>query len=218
MSKTTLVLIGALAVTLSLVIWMLVKIGLVSFSTQQPDQPQQPARMQLEQMAEIPPLTLQWPDLIPSGYNPDDIYLEAQRQYNIDELQDNDPRVVEVMKKMEALAKASPIKPDLNGKRVRLPGYVVPLETDGKQATEFLLVPYFGACIHMPPPPSNQTVHVTTLDPLGARISKLFEIVWVTGVIKTEKYSSDLADAGYVISATDVEPYEDEPAVNPGTP
>lgn len=207
MSKHTLVLVAGVVAMLALVIWLAMLSGLISL-------PQQDAaQTEVESDKESPALTLQWPDLIPSGYNPDDIYLEAQRQYNIDELQDDDPRVVEVMKKMEALAKASPIKEDLNDKRVRLPGYVVPLETDGKQATEFLLVPYFGACVHVPPPPANQTVHVITKDPQGARISKLFEIVWVEGVIKTERFSSELADAGYVITASKVEPYEELPDI-----
>ncbi|MBI3187909.1 MAG: DUF3299 domain-containing protein [Gammaproteobacteria bacterium] len=211
MSKTTLVLTIGVVAVLALLFWLLLKTGLISL----PSLPQAS-----QQQAEAPPqaLTLQWPDLIPPGYNPDDLYLDAQREYDIEALQDDDPRVVEVMKKMEALANASPIKKEMNGKLVRLPGYVVPLETDGKQSSEFLLVPYFGACIHVPPPPANQTVHVVTSDPKGARISKLFEIVWVEGVIKTEKFSSELADAGYVITASKVEPYEDLPEVEPSAP
>ncbi|MCW8949601.1 MAG: DUF3299 domain-containing protein, partial [Sedimenticola sp.] len=96
----------------------------------------------------------------------------------------------------------------LNGKTIKLPGFVVPLETDGQHTSQFLLVPYYGACIHVPPPPANQTVHVTMRDNKGAEIRQLFDTVWVTGVIKTEKLTTDMADAGYTIQATRVEPYE----------
>ena len=151
---------------------------------------------------------LEWFDLVPEGYNPDKIIEEYQQKYKIDELDDDDPLIVELMGKLNEVWKMSPVNPVLNGKTVKLPGYVVPLETDGQKASEFLLVPYYGACIHVPPPPSNQTVYVTTKDKEGAAIRQLFDVVWVTGVMKTEKLSTDMADAGYVIEASSVEPYQ----------
>ena len=102
----------------------------------------------------------------------------------------------------------APIKPSLNGKVVKLPGYVVPLETDGKKTSEFLLVPYYGACIHVPPPPASQTVFVTTKDKKGAKIRGLFDVVWVTGVMTAERQSTEMAEAGYTITASLVEPYQ----------
>jgi hypothetical protein len=84
---------------------------------------------------------------------------------------------------------------------------VVPLETDGKRTSEFLLVPYFGACIHVPPPPANQTILVKTKAKEGAEIRKLYDVVWVTGVLKTELFVGDLAHAGYRIDAHQVDPY-----------
>ena len=74
-------------------------------------------------------------------------------------------------------------------------------------ASVLLLVPYYGACIHVPPPPANQTVHVVT-DKDGAYEGKLFDTVWVTGKISVVSLSIDLGDAGYRIDATHVEPYE----------
>ncbi len=151
---------------------------------------------------------LEWTDLMPKGYNPDDLVEEYQKKYNIADLSDDDPVVKEMMKKMDAMLKSSPLNTELNGKLIKLPGYVIPLETDGQKTPEFLLVPYFGACIHVPPPPANQTVFVTTQDKKGAAIRKLYDVVWVTGVITTSKQTTDLADAGYTISASKVEPYE----------
>jgi uncharacterized protein len=151
---------------------------------------------------------LEWTDLMPKGYNPDDLVEEYQKKYNIADMSDDDPVVKEMMKKMEAMLKVSPLNTELSGKLIKLPGYVIPLETDGQKTPEFLLVPYFGACIHVPPPPANQTVFVATQDKQGAAIRKLYDVVWVTGVITTSKQSTDLAEAGYTISASKVEPYE----------
>ena len=95
--------------------------------------------------------------------------------------------------------------------RIRLPrqvtGFVVPLDTDATRVGELLLVRYYDACIHVPPPPANQTVHVVTAEGLEYG-GGLFDTVWVSGTLKVESCSSELADAGYRIDAARVEPYE----------
>lgn len=154
------------------------------------------------------PRELDWTDLIPEGFNPDVLYEKYQKQYDIDNLADDDPRVAELRVKLEIMMQQAPVNDALNGTLIRLPGYVLPLESDGVKTTEFLLVPYYGACIHVPPPPLNQTIYVTTQDKNGAKIRKVFDTVWVTGFIHTEKLSTDVADSGYKILATKVEPYE----------
>ena len=55
-----------------------------------------------------------------------------------------------------------PWSQSLDGKRVHIGGYVVPLDFDATRVKEFLLVPFVGACIHVPPPPANQIVYVKT--------------------------------------------------------
>jgi hypothetical protein len=95
----------------------------------------------------------------------------------------------------------------LDGQEVKLPGYIVPLDvTEEGRVTEFLLVPYFGACIHVPPPPSNQIVHVTT--ELGVLLDALYQPFWIEGPLKVESSSSDLAEAGYKMEAQKIYPYE----------
>ena len=90
--------------------------------------------------------------------------------------------------------------------RVRLPGYAVPFEYGVDTViNEFLLVPYFGACLHEPPPPPNQTVYVTLADPIQLR--DLTQAVWVEGVLRTTIASTDLADAAYTIEVDTVEAY-----------
>ncbi len=96
---------------------------------------------------------------------------------------------------------------ELNGQRVRIPGYTVPFEygADAK-ITEFLLVPYFGACIHAPPPPPNQTLFIIASEPIALR--DLAQAVWVEGTLNTQTQESDLADAAYTITLDRLETYD----------
>ncbi|UZQ72085.1 DUF3299 domain-containing protein [Pseudomonas lurida] len=88
----------------------------------------------------------------------------------------------------------------MNGKDIRIGGYPVPLETDGKgRSTLFFLVPYPGACIHVPPPPPNQLVLVRY--PKGLKLDDIYTPLWVTGTLKVEKVNNDLADAAYALDA-----------------
>ncbi|MEX1251650.1 MAG: DUF3299 domain-containing protein [Hyphomonas sp.] len=95
---------------------------------------------------------------------------------------------------------------ELNGKKIRIPGYTVPFEYGADaQIKEFLLVPYFGACIHAPPPPPNQTVFVMADKPI--KMKDLAQAVWIEGTIHTQTQESDLADAAYTIKLTAIEEY-----------
>lgn len=100
----------------------------------------------------------------------------------------------------------APTTDEYDGKLVRIPGFVVPLEFISTGVTTFILVPYVGACIHVPPPPANQLILVSSETP--HEFSGLFEPVWVTGVFGTAATSTELADIGYALSAEKIEPYE----------
>ncbi len=97
----------------------------------------------------------------------------------------------------------APVVTELNGKRVRIGGYVVPLDFDATKVTEFLLVPFVGACIHVPPPPANQIVYVKA--PKGVTIKGQFDPVYVTGTLSTEGQFTGLADTGYSLAAEAVD-------------
>ncbi|PAA07697.1 hypothetical protein CJU81_18315 [Pseudomonas fragi] len=101
----------------------------------------------------------------------------------------------------------APVVPALDGQLIRLPGYIVPLEVseDGR-TTDFLLVPYFGACIHVPPPPSNQIVHVTSKE--GVKLDELYQPYWIVGALQVKPSTSELADAGYQMDAQKIVVYE----------
>ncbi len=106
---------------------------------------------------------------------------------------------------LRAIWDNAPTVEALDGALVKLPGYVVPLdESDGK-LMEFLLVPYFGACIHTPPPPANQIIHV--LANPAVRGFHAMDTVWVSGRIRTLRQDSPMGSSGYRIDATAVERY-----------
>ncbi len=92
---------------------------------------------------------------------------------------------------------------ELDGKRVRIGGYVVPLDFDATKIKEFLLVPFVGACIHVPPPPPNQIIYVKAAD--GFEVNGQFEPVYVTGTIKTARQFTGLAATGYTMEADRVD-------------
>ena len=98
--------------------------------------------------------------------------------------------------------------PELSGAEVKLPGFVVPLDMSGETVSSFLLVPYFGACIHMPPPPPNQTVLVTVEEAIA--METMYYPVWVTGILKAENSTSALAEAGYKMQGLNVERFVSE--------
>jgi uncharacterized protein len=100
------------------------------------------------------------------------------------------------------------VRSELNGRQVKIPGFVIPLEGDENTVTEFLLVPYFGACIHVPPPPPNQVIYVKF--PKGAPVQELWDIVYVVGELKTESTNHELAQTGYLINGHKIEPYDDQ--------
>ena len=118
-------------------------------------------------------------------------------------------------KRKEIIERGRTVNPLLNGQIVRMPGYLLPLEFSGKQVSEFLLVPWVGACIHTPPPPPNQIVHVKPEKPV--EMSGMFAPVWVTGQMTTGAIKKSLSlvdgsadiDVGYSLRASRVEPYKE---------
>ncbi|MEM1086168.1 MAG: DUF3299 domain-containing protein, partial [Pseudomonadota bacterium] len=97
--------------------------------------------------------------------------------------------------------------PELNETKIRIPGYTVPFEYGSNaEITEFLLVPYYGACIHAPPPPPNQTIFAETEEPM--RLRDLAQAVWINGTLYAETQESELADAAYTIRVDSVEVFD----------
>ncbi len=142
-----------------------------------------------------------WADLVPAGWDP---VKRFQRQQGA-ALNDSDPRAAEVLAEMRATWDNAPTVQSLDGAAVRLAGYVVPLDEVRGELKSFLLVPYFGACIHTPPPAANQIVLVA-----ASRAVKGFQAmdtVWVSGTLHARRSDSPFGASGYRLDAIMVQPY-----------
>lgn len=146
---------------------------------------------------------IRWDDLIPKDWNP----AASFKGMDWSRLSDNDSRAQEALAKMRAIWDNAPLERSLNGKNVRLPGFVIPLERQGELVSELLLVPYFGACIHSPPPPANQTVHVVLAKP--ARQVQSMATFWVSGTLSLSRGDSGLGVFGYRLNAASLTPYRE---------
>lgn len=144
---------------------------------------------------------LEWDALMPPDFSFEQVY----GNQDFGDLEDFDPRAQRKLDEMMQALQSAPVVPELDGKMVRIPGFVVPLDGEGQKVTEFFLVPYFGACIHTPPPPSNQII-LTRFEP-GTKLEGLFDAVWITGTLKVESFSHEVAASGYSIEAYRIEPY-----------
>ena len=150
--------------------------------------------------------TLDWPQLIPEGAPV--IEPRMTPLHDIAQLsQLGDALAAESAPAAAQQAPDAPVVKALDGQQIRLPGYIVPLEVNEEgRTTEFLLVPYYGACIHVPPPPSNQIVHIVS--EMGVRVEDLYQPYWIEGRMQVKSVRSELADAGYEMEAEKIYAYE----------
>ncbi|KAF1053228.1 MAG: hypothetical protein GAK43_01515 [Stenotrophomonas maltophilia] len=150
------------------------------------------------------PRTLTWPELIPEGAPPPPPPVPLHDLSKLANTLD-----AESAPAVHQQIPDAPVVKALDGQEVKLPGYVVPLDVsaDG-EVSEFLLVPYYGACIHVPPPPSNQIVYVRGAK--GVKMDELYQPFWVQGHLQVKAVASDLAQAGYQMQASQIAPYEYE--------
>jgi|TARA_B100001059_G_scaffold158591_1_gene158226 hypothetical protein len=156
------------------------------------------------------PATIDWLDLLPaedyqamldmpeidhgSGLDSEGDFTQSLRQ--------RDDSLPEVMYSTRVVS-------DYDGRSVRIGGYPVPLETDAEgRYLSFFLVPYAGACIHVPPPPPNQIILVDYPD--GIAIDDIYQPFWVQGTLHISQTSNQLADASYALSAERVWLYDGE--------
>jgi hypothetical protein len=150
--------------------------------------------------------TIGWEQLVPPNWDP----FKDFKDLNFQLLDDGDPRAAQMLKRMREVWDNAPPNPQIVGQNVRIPGFVVPLEDSKDGLKEFLLVPYFGACIHSPPPPANQIIHVLPRTP--AKGLRSMDTVWISGPLATVRTDSYMGAASYRIEATEVVPYQQDRA------
>lgn len=139
------------------------------------------------------PREVMWEELVPAGVP----YSEIIGEGEVDEINDYWRPIFD--------ENATKLNPDLNGAYIKMPGFIVPFEVSDAGVHSFLLVPVAGACIHIPPPPANQIVFVTTDTPWPSE--DLYEAVWVTGAMSHEIQATEIAEIGYALHADEMEIY-----------
>ena len=142
-----------------------------------------------------------WDDLTPKDWDP----LKQFRDMNFGALSDADPKAIAMLQRMRETWDNAPTNIALDGQNVRIPGYLVPLDETKDGLTQFLLVPYFGACIHTPPPPSNQIIEVRPKQPVKG--FRPMDTVWISGTLRTLRSETYMGTSSYRMDALRVEPY-----------
>jgi uncharacterized protein len=141
---------------------------------------------------------IKWEELSPKDWDP----FAAIRDLNFATLKDSDPRAMEALTKLTESRNQAPVVPELAGQSVRISGFIIPLTKVKDEVHDFLLVPYFGACIHTPPPPSNMVLHVIPDKPFKGGVT--MDAVTVSGILSIERTESPWGTAGYKLTGKQV--------------
>lgn len=158
-----------------------------------------PAPQTAQRRALPPPtalLTLEWDDLLPDDELAGGFEEPGPRH---DYLGEEGPAASQ--------QGSAQVRPGMDRRRVRVPGFIVPLAMDADGLIrEAFLVPYFGACIHVPPPPPNQIVHLRSAK--GFRVRSIYDPYWMTGTLRTQVKESRLGRAAYALDVDALELYQ----------
>ena len=157
--------------------------------------------------------TIQWPDLIPKDdldalLDPPEYLMNIQEGSLEDQISSRVSASIASAKddRYQQALVSTKIMPEMNGQAIRIPGFIVPLEfSDDQVITEFFIVPFFGACIHVPPPPPNQIIYVKY--PKGFKLEALYNPFWLSGVLKTSLIENDMATAAYAMEVSLIEAF-----------
>lgn len=143
-------------------------------------------------------LDLAWADLLPEG--------EAERINQLMQLQALQQGFDHFGSDRMPQLQTFEVVDELDGRRIRIGGYVLPFDfTGSREISRFLLVPYVGACIHVPPPPPNQLVFVITTEPI--QVQGLWDPVFVEGIMRTQRHDNELGDTAYTLELIEMTPY-----------
>ena len=138
---------------------------------------------------------ISWEELIPPDWKPADAF----KGLDLARMQDSDPRAMDALARMRDVWDNAPVVPSMEGAAIRLAGFIIPLERVGDEVSEFLLVPYFGACIHVPPPPGNQIIYVIADKPL--KNVQTMDTMSISGTLKLSASDSPWGRSAYRMQA-----------------
>ena len=160
-------------------------------------------------LAQPPAEKIAFKDLVPESYDPTASIEEYKNKLGVNNTEDPNLKA-ELMLAVDYQVQINytPINNALKGKRIKIPGFIAPLEHNYDLISEFLLVPYAGACIHTPPPPANQVVMIKSKKGTGIAPKNVFEPVWITGYLEVVDEKTEIGNAGYRITDAVVELYD----------
>ena len=157
---------------------------------------------------------LNWDDLVPKDWNPNSVFEHLSDEEFMALTEDE---YFALREEAQKILDTAPTVDSLHGKMVRIPGYLLPLEFKETKIKEFLLVPYFGACMHTPPPPANQIIHGKLRSEFA--LTELYEPVWISGKLSAIRSQKQLGesgisqtidvDTGYTMEVDEIAPYEE---------
>tara|TARA_R110002124_G_scaffold274740_1_gene444757 strand:+ start:871 stop:1452 length:582 start_codon:yes stop_codon:yes gene_type:complete len=159
---------------------------------------------------------IEWIALIPKDdldalMNPPDYLLgieDGSEQDSVEALNEKEG-VDENTKRFQNALSSTRVIDTYADKRIRIPGFIVPLQSDdSQQVTEFFIVPYFGACLHMPPPPPNQIIHSKA--PQGIQLDSLYDPFWFEGTLVIDTEENSLGTSAYRLKLNKAYPFEEE--------
>lgn len=157
---------------------------------------------------------VEWIELMPKDdldalLNPPEYLNEitdGSEQDTLDALGNIEARDKQAKRYQSALESKAVIE-SFDGENIRLPGFVVPLENNEEQKIiEFFIVPYFGACLHMPPPPPNQMIFVRSAE--GIELESLYDAFWFEGTVRIKTMKNELGTAAYTLELANMTSYE----------
>ena len=131
---------------------------------------------------------------------------DFSKMKQFESMEDSDPKTDSLYSKLRKQWDEAPISKKYIGKPIRIAGYVVPLDADRSKTREFLIVPYFGARIHTPPPPANQIILV--IPPAGGLKVRSMDPVWVEGILTESRLNNDMGVSAYQLNAAKIAPYK----------
>ena len=162
-------------------------------------------------LAQPPAEKIAFKDLIPESYDPTEAIKEYEKKLGADKVEDPNLRAEFMLDvHYQVQTNYTPMNNALNGKRIKISGFIAPLEHNNNLISEFLLVPYAGACIHTPAPPANQVVSIKVRKGKGIAPKNMLKPVWVTGYLEVVDEKTEIGNAGYRITNAMVELYKDE--------
>jgi len=162
------------------------------------------------------PKKITWDDLVPTDTEAVAVdYSQVQNTVDLATLDDFDgdqqslDDYLEYMDEVKATQAGGgdTIAKNLDQQNVKIAGYITPIEFDGERVTEFFLVPYLGACAHVPPPPANQIIYVENVEGLSA--DNLYDPIYLVGKLDAKPIATMVANIGYTVKNAQVLPFDE---------